>query len=96
MFNQAKNNNLKHLIDTTFTIVNRLLVLSYENENDRTSFSKYYVVKIEMKDFNVLVDSESFFDVPIKNKKESYEQIVEMTRNSSGNGKICNKKMVCY
>ena len=58
-------------------------MLSYENENDRTSFSKYYVAKIEIKDFNVLVDRKSFFDVPIKNKKESYEQIIEMTRNNS-------------
>ena len=39
MSNQAKNSNLDYLIDPTFTKVNRLFVLSYENE-DRTSFSK--------------------------------------------------------
>ena len=68
MTNQTKNNNLNYLIDPTFTKVNRLFVLSSENENDRTSFSKYYVPNVQMKDFNVLIDGKLFFDIPIKNK----------------------------
>ena len=56
MSNQTKSNNLNYLIDLTFTNVNRLFVLSYENEYDRTSFSNYYVPKNEIKDFNVLLD----------------------------------------
>ena len=47
MTNQSKNNNLNYLIDPTFTKVNRLFVLSFENENDRTSFSKYYVPNVQ-------------------------------------------------
>ena len=39
MSNETKNNNLNYLIDPTFTKVNRLFLLSFENENDRTSFS---------------------------------------------------------
>ena len=46
MTNQTKNNNLNYLINPAFTKVNRLFVLSFENENDRTSFSKYYVPNI--------------------------------------------------
>ena len=68
MTNQTKNNNLNYLIDPTFTKVNRLLVLSFENENDRTSFSKYYVPNVQIKDFNVLIDEKRFFDIPIKMK----------------------------
>ena len=56
MSNQTKNNNLNYLIDPTFTNVNRLLVLTFKNEDDRTSFSKYYLPKVEIKDFNVLID----------------------------------------
>ena len=41
MSNQTKNNNLNYLIDPTFTNINRLLVLTFENEDDRTFFSKY-------------------------------------------------------
>ena len=41
MTNQTKDYNFNYLIDTTFTKVNRLFVLLFENENSRTSFSKY-------------------------------------------------------
>ena len=56
MSNQTKNNYLNYLIDLTFTNVNRIFVLPFENENDRTSFSKCYVPKVEINDFNVLID----------------------------------------
>ena len=82
MTNQTKNNNLNYLIDPTFTKVNRLFVLSFENENDRTSFSKYYVPNVQIKDFNVLIDGKSFFDMPIKNSEETHEKIIEMGRNN--------------
>ena len=61
MTNQTKTNYLNYLIDPTFNKVNRLFVLSFENEEDRTSFSEYYVPKVEIKDFNVLIDGKSFF-----------------------------------
>ena len=80
--NQTKNNNLNYLFDPTFTIVNRLFVLSFENKNDRTSFLKYYGPKIEMKDFNVLIDGKPFFEIPAQNKKQVYEQIIEMSKNN--------------
>ena len=83
MSNQTKNNDLNFLIDPTFTNVNRLFVLSFENENNRTSFSNYYVPKVEIKDFNVLTDGKSFFEIPVKNKEEeAYEQIIEMSNNN--------------
>ena len=44
MINQTKTNHLNHVIDPTFIKVNRLFVLSFENEEDRTSLSKYYVL----------------------------------------------------
>ena len=56
MSNQTKAINLNYLIDPTFANVNRLFALSFENEKDRTYFSKYYVPKVEIKDFNVLID----------------------------------------
>ena len=82
MTNQTKNNNLNYLIDPTFTKVNRLFVLSFENENNRTSFSKYYASNVQIKDFNVLINGKSFFDMPIKDDKETYEEIIEIRRNN--------------
>ena len=87
---QNNNNNLNYLIDPTFTNVNRLFVLSYERieedniEKDyRDSFSHYYVPKVEIKDFNVLIDGKSFFDLPLKNGEEANEKIIDMSNNNS-------------
>ena len=44
--NQTQDNNLNYLVDTKFTKTNRLFVLSFENENDRISFSKYYMSNV--------------------------------------------------
>ena len=63
MSNQIKNKNLNYLINPTFTNVNRLFVLSFENKDDRISFSKCYVSKVEIKDFNVLTDGKPFFEI---------------------------------
>ena len=82
MTNQTKTNPLNHLINPTFIKVNRLFVLSFENEEDRTSFSKYYVPKVEIKGFNVLLYGKSFFDVPVKNKEESYEKIMSISKKN--------------
>ena len=82
MSNQTKSNNLNYLIDQTFTNVNRLFVLTFEIEDDRIYFSKYYVTKVEINDFNVLIDGKPFFEIPVKNKEEAYEAIIELSKNS--------------
>ena len=66
MTNQTKNNNLNYLIDPTFTKANRLFVVSFENEDDRKSYSKYYVPNTQTKDVGVLIDGESFFEIFIE------------------------------
>ena len=48
-------------------------MLSFENEDDRISFTDCYLSNVEMKDFNALIDGKFFFDTPIKNKKEAYD-----------------------
>ena len=60
MTNQTKTGNLNYLMDPAFIKVNRFFVLPFENEEDRASFSKYYTPKVEIKDFNVLIDGKSF------------------------------------
>ena len=82
MSNQNKNNNLNYLIDTTFINVNRLFVLLFENEDDRTSYYKYYLPSVEIKDYNVLIDGNAFFELPIKNIEETYEKFIQITDHS--------------
>ena len=89
MINQTKTNNLNYLIDPTFNKAHRLFVLSFENEEDRTSFLKYYIPKVEIKDFNALIDGKSFFDVSVKNKGEAYEKIMSISKkNDYTNGNL--------
>ena len=89
MNNQTKNNNLNYLIDPTFTKVNRLFVLSFENENDRTSFSKYYVSNIQIKDFNVLTDGKNFFHTPIKTAKKHTNKLLKWEETMITGQVIC-------
>ena len=49
MLNQTGTNNLNFLIDPTFNNVNRLLVLAFPNEEDGSSFSKYFTPIVEIK-----------------------------------------------
>ena len=50
-------------------------MLSFENENYRLFFSRYYTSTVEIKDFNVLINGKSFFDISIKNKKQAYKKL---------------------
>ena len=71
----GQNRYLNHLADPSFQGVSRLFVLSFENENDRTSHSTYYLPKVEIKDYNVMIDGRNFFDQPINSDLKTYENI---------------------
>ena len=82
---QPQNNNLDYVIDSTFTNVNRLFALLFTTDNagdNRDSFSHYYLPNVEIKDFNVLIDGKSFFDLPVKNEEEAYKKIMDMNNNN--------------
>ena len=71
----AQNRYLNYLINPSFQGVNRLFILSFENENDRTSHSTYYLPKVEIKDYNVMIDGRNFFNQPINSMSKAYENI---------------------
>ena len=60
-----------------------MFVLSFKNDNDdpnRNSLGKYYMILVVIRDFNESIDKT--IDQPIKSKQESYEKLVEMSRNT--------------
>ena len=61
MTTQVINNNLNILVDPTFTNVNRLFVFTYQDADDRQSFSQFYLPKVMVKDYNVIIDKLAFF-----------------------------------
>ena len=82
---QPQDNNLNYLIDPTFTNINRSFVLSFSRNNNtdnRDSFSYYYVPNVEIKNFNVLIDGKSFFDLSVKSEEETYEKILDISNNN--------------
>ena len=56
MTTEAVNNNLNILIDPTFTNVNRLFVLAYQTDNDRQSYSQFYLPRVMVKGFSIIID----------------------------------------
>ena len=48
----SQNPNLNHLVELSFQRINRLFVLAFENDTQRTSHSGYYLPNVEIKDYN--------------------------------------------
>ena len=71
----AQNLKLNHLVEPHFQGINRLFVLAFENDDDRTFDNKYYLATVEIKDYNIIINGENFFDQPITNKKTTHEHI---------------------
>ena len=71
----AQNPNINHLVKPSFQGINRLFVLAFENDDDRTSDDQYYLLTVEIKDYNIMINGENFFDQPIKNNKVTYESL---------------------
>ena len=88
--NDYSTHSLNHLIDQTFTNVKRLFVLSFprnNNTDNRYSHSNCYVTKVEISDFNVLIDGKCFLDLPVKNA-EAYKKIIEISNNDYTTGNL--------
>ena len=51
----ARNQNLNHLIESSFQGVNRLFGLAFEDDEKRASNKKYYLPNIEIKYYNVMM-----------------------------------------
>ena len=70
-----RNPNLNHLVEPSFQGINRLFVLAFDNDTQRTSHCNYYLPNVEIKNYNIMINGEKFFDQPIKNNKVTYENI---------------------
>ena len=68
----AQNANLNHLVEPSFQGVNRLFVLAFENDWQRTSNKRYYLPNVKMEDYS---DGKNFFDQPVKSNNVTHENI---------------------
>ena len=63
------------MVEPSFQGVERFFVLAFENDNDRINTDRYYLPTVQIKDYNIMINRENFFDQPIKNNKLTYENI---------------------
>ena len=71
----AQNLNLDHLVEPSFQGITRLFVLAFEGDAQRIVHTGYYLPDVEIKDYNIMINGENFFDQLIKNNKATYENI---------------------
>ena len=65
----AQNQNLNYLTEPSFQGENRFFVIAFVNYTQKTSHSGYYLPNVEIKNYNVMINGENFFDKPIKTIK---------------------------
>ena len=70
----AQNPNLNYLIEPSFKGVNRLFVLAFEMTH-KENYTGYYLPNVEIKNYNVIINGENFFDQLIKDNKVIYKNI---------------------
>ena len=75
----ADANLFKYInLDPSFQGVNRLFVLAYNRANGQASRNgqrKYYLPRIDLKKYNVIIDGRNFYDNPIESDIEKYREI---------------------
>ena len=79
---EADVNNLKRFpLDASFQGVNILFVLAFDNTNngdnkvERDSHRKYFLPRVDITSYNVLIDGRNFYDEPINDQIKKYGEI---------------------
>ena len=76
----AQNPNLSYLLEPSFQGVNRLFVLAFGDDAQRKVHSGYYIPNVVIKNYNVMINEEKFFDQPIKDNKVTYENFRKVAK----------------
>ena len=61
------------MVEPCFQGVNRLFVLAFEN--DTQSVKGDYLLTIQLKNYNIMINGKNFFDQSFKNDKVTYKNI---------------------
>ena len=84
---EAGDNNLKRFpLDASFQGVNRVFVLACNDVNNgangvqRDSHRKYFLARVNITHYNILIDSRNFYDQPINDQIKNYDEIRKIAR----------------
>ena len=79
--NLDNNNVTRFPLDASFQGVNRLFVIAYNNTNgnanqvERSVHRKYFLPRVDIPNYNVLIDGRNFYDQPINDQIKKYDEI---------------------
>ena len=62
---ERQNPYLYYLINPSFQAVTRVFIVLFENESDRRVLTGYYLPKVEIEDYNFMIDGKNLFDQPV-------------------------------
>ena len=86
------NNNLTRFsLDASFPGVRRLFVLTFDNTDngakkvERNSHTKYFLPRVNITNYNVLIDGRNFYDQPVYELVKQYKEI-RKTATRQGDG----------
>ena len=68
-------------LDPSFQGVNRLFVMAYNRANSqptRNEQRKYYLPRIDLEKYNVIIDGRDFYDNPIESDIEKYRKLIKV------------------
>ena len=65
-------------LDPSFQGVNRLFVMAYNRANGQPTTNgqrKYYLPRIDLEKYNVIIDGRNFYDNPVESDIEKYREL---------------------
>ena len=86
---QERNRYLDYLINPSFKGVNRHFALSFENSIGGASYKQYYLLTVELKDYNIMIDEGNLFDQPIRKTLRIFDKIRRITNGQGDDFTTC-------
>ena len=72
---QQPNPYIYYLIAPSLQEVNRLFLLSFENNDHRPRYKRYFLTTVEIKYYKLMIDGQRFFNQPVNNNLRKFDNI---------------------
>ena len=74
------------MLDSSYQGVKRLFVLAYDNASGITadSHKRYFLPRIEIKNYNIEIDGRNFYDQPINDLIKQYDEVTKISTRQGG------------
>ena len=83
IFKNYNDEYIRERLDASFQGVNKLFVLPYasgaDNITNETSYSRYFLPRLKIKNYNIEIDGRNFYDQPINDSIKQYDEVRKIT-----------------